>query len=64
MKCLHIALGAAWLISTFVFLSRPSFGWWGLLSASLLSLWYLPIGTALSIIELCLLLLTPLRNLR
>jgi hypothetical protein len=64
MKCIHVALGVAWLISMLLFLFRPSFGWWGLLATSLLSLWYLPIGTVLSLAELGLLLLTQLRNLK
>lgn len=64
MKFFHVVLGCGWLISMTVFLLRPALGWWCLCAASVLSLWYLPFGTLLGIIELWLLLLPQIRNLR
>lgn len=64
MKCLHVALGAIWLISMLAFIINPPLGWRALLISSVLSLWYLPMGTVLSLVELCLLFLPQIRNLR
>ena len=64
IKCLHVGLGVVWLLSLIAFVLTPSLGWWGLLLCSIFTLWYLPVGTALSVIELCLLLLPQIRNLR
>jgi hypothetical protein len=64
VKSLHVALGALWLAGLFAFLFKPEIGWWILLPASICSLWYLPIGTALSAVEIVLLLLPHMRNLQ
>jgi hypothetical protein len=61
IKALHVALGLAWLIGLVLFLARPTFGWWLLLCCSVSTLWYLPLGTVLSLFELGLLLLPVVR---
>jgi hypothetical protein len=64
MKRFHIALGILWFISALLFLIQARVGWIALLTASICTLWYLPIGTVLAIAELCLLLLPSIRNLK
>ena len=63
IKCLHLALGFAWFSGTIVFVVRPGLGWWFLLGCAVASLWYLPIGTILSIVVIALLLAPQNRNL-
>src|SRR5262245_7348080 len=58
MKCLHVMLGALWLVALVIFIVRPSTGWWALLGVSIASLWYLPIGTVIGLVEIGL-LMTP-----
>lgn len=64
IKCLHLILGITWLISLITFAMRPDLGWWAILGCSIASLWYLPLGTVLSMVALLLLLTTQLRSLR
>lgn len=64
IKGLHVGLGVVWLLSLIAFALNPSLGWWALLLCSIFTLWYLPVGTLLSVIELCLLLLPQIGNLR
>jgi hypothetical protein len=64
IKCLHLLLGIAWLISLLVFGLRPASGWWAVLFCAVASLWYLPVGTLLSLIVLVLLLTPQLRHLQ
>jgi hypothetical protein len=64
MKFAHVFLGILWLVALLLFLSRSALGWYALVSCSVLSLWHLPIGTVLSVIELCLLFLPISRGLR
>jgi len=61
IKWLHVALGLTWLLAAVLFLLRPSAGWWALLGVGIASLWYLPLGTLLSIVVLALLSSPPLR---
>jgi hypothetical protein len=63
-KGLHVALGILWLIALAALFIRPQFGWYALAATSVLSLWYLPLGTVLSVIELCLLFLPAVKSLR
>jgi hypothetical protein len=63
IKCLHIILGIAWLVASSVFVVRPATGWWAVLGCAIASLWYLPIGTVLSVVVIGLLLTAPMRNL-
>ena len=64
MKCAHLLLGVLWLTSLLVFLVQPAAGRLALAGCSCLSLWYLPLGTLLGLVELWLLLTPALRNLR
>ena len=64
VKCAHLFLGILWLVALLMFFTRSALGWYALVSCSVLSLWYLPVGTALSVIELCLLFLPVTRSLR
>ncbi len=63
IKCLHLLLGLAWLVALLVFVLRPASGWWAILGCAVASLWYLPMGTLMSIIVLVLLLTPQIRNL-
>jgi hypothetical protein len=62
VKSLHVVLGVAWLIAAVLLVVRPATGWWAALVCGVATLWYLPIGTVLSIIILALLLTQSLRN--
>ena len=62
IKCLHLFLGLAWLIGLAAFVVRPASGWWVVLGCGVATLWYLPIGTLLSIIVVVLLLMPQLRS--
>lgn len=64
MKWTHVVLGLAWIASAAVFIVSAPPGRIGLLGCSILTLWYLPLGTVLSIAEIALLCLPALRNLR
>jgi hypothetical protein len=64
IKGLHVGLGLWWLLAMIAFALQPVLGWWALLASSILTLWYLPFGTVLSVIELCLLFLPQIRALR
>ncbi|MCA9069343.1 MAG: hypothetical protein KDA84_10490 [Planctomycetaceae bacterium] len=61
MKSIHLVLGVVWLIAIVCFAIRVSGAWWGLLICAIASLWYLPLGTLLSGIQIVLLLLPQLR---
>lgn len=63
VKSLHVLLGVAWIVAIVVFGLRPASGWSLMLICALASLWYLPIGTVLSIVILALLLTPSLRGL-
>ncbi len=58
IKCVHILLGAAWLAALVVFAALPAMGWWLVLGCAIGSLWYLPIGTVMSVIVIVLLFLS------
>lgn len=62
IKCLHLFLGMAWLVSLLAFGLRPASGWWVVLFCAVASLWYLPVGTLLSIFVIVLLLTPQIRN--
>jgi hypothetical protein len=63
VKCVHVFLGVAWLVGLAAFAMRPAPGWWILLCCGVATLWYLPIGTFVSIIVVALLLTPQLRGL-
>jgi hypothetical protein len=62
IKCLHLFLGIAWLIGLTAFVVRPASGWWVVFCCGVATLWYLPIGTFLSMIVVVLLLTPQLRS--
>jgi hypothetical protein len=63
IKSLHVVLGIAWLVALLIFWLRPALGWWTLLLCSLGSLWYLPVGTCLSLVQIVLLLTPQIRTI-
>jgi hypothetical protein len=62
MKSIHLVLGLAWLSVMVCFTLRVPWAWWGMLVCAVGGLWYLPFGTLLSVIQIVLLLLPPLRG--
>lgn len=52
-----ILLGAAWLVCAVGLVLKQTWGWYGLLACSVLTLWYVPIGTVLSVAVIVLLVL-------
>jgi hypothetical protein len=56
VKWLHVILGVGWLAALLLFIVKPGVSWFALLGCAIFSLWYLPIGTVLSVVEICLLL--------
>jgi hypothetical protein len=59
VKLVFVVYGAAALILAACFALRLAWAWWGLLAAAALGLWYLPVGTAINVAVLVLLLLHP-----
>jgi hypothetical protein len=64
VKLVHVVLGLLWVLGFVLFLVRPASSWWLLLASSVSTLWYLPLGTAFSLIELALLLTPAIRVLK
>ncbi|MBP7746330.1 MAG: hypothetical protein KA383_09355 [Phycisphaerae bacterium] len=56
-----ILLGLAWLAAAAGFGGRSPWGWWAMLGCAVLSLWYVPVGTLLSVLQIGLLLLPAVR---
>jgi hypothetical protein len=56
MKSLFAVYGAAWLALVVCFLLRFEWAWWAMLVAAVGSLWVLPFGTLLSLLQIGLLL--------
>ena len=52
-----IALGALWLVFLFAMLLHQSWAWHAALLTAILTLWYLPVGTILSLLYISLLFL-------
>ncbi len=61
MKVAHVTLGAAWLAAAVAFAVAAPWAWWGMLACAVATLWYLPFGTVLGLVEIVLLLLPALR---
>ena len=61
VKSAHVLLGTAWLAMVICFALRLPWAWWGMLGCAIASLWYLPFGTLLSLIQIVVLLLPPVR---
>jgi hypothetical protein len=49
IKCVHLFLGIAWLVGLVVLAARPGLGWRILFCCGIGTLWYLPMGTVVSI---------------
>ena len=56
MKVVHLGLGLAWLVVAGSFAAGQAWGAKGMMVCAVLGLWYLPIGTALSLAQIVLLL--------
>lgn len=50
-----IAFGVLWLLFLAAMLLHQQWGWYGALLIAILTLWYLPVGTALSVMYIVLL---------
>lgn len=61
MKTFFVLYGVIWLVFVVAFALHARWAWAGMLGAAVCSLWYLPVGTLLSIIQIVLLLLPALR---
>lgn len=57
VKTIFVVYGATWLIVIACFALQRPWAWWGMLIASVASLWYLWVGTVTSAILIVLLLL-------
>ncbi len=62
MKSIHVLIGVTWLLVMVAFALRADWAWWGMLACAAAALWYLPFGTLLSVVQIVLLLLPPLRE--
>jgi hypothetical protein len=52
---LFILLGLLWLTFLAAFLTGRTWGWYGAMATAVATLWYLPLGTTLSVVYLALL---------
>jgi hypothetical protein len=57
MKSTFVVYGAVWLAVLLAFVRGRPWAWGAMLAAAIGSLWYLPVGTALSVLQIILLLL-------
>lgn len=62
MKVIFLAYGAAWLAVIGAFVARREWAWKAMLIAAVGSLWYLPFGTLLGVVQITLLLTPPVRG--
>jgi hypothetical protein len=51
MKLIIVAYGLAWLLITVAFAFRAPWAWRAMLIAAFATLWYLPVGTVIGIIQ-------------
>ncbi len=56
MKLIFLIYGIVWLGLIVSYFLRMSWSWWGMLVAAVLSLWYLPFGTMLGLLQIVLLI--------
>jgi len=61
VKLLHIITGIALLVAVAMLWSVPALGWWFMLGACILGMWYLPWGTVFLAIAIVLLLTPSMR---
>jgi len=62
IKFLHLFLGVSWLVASILLVTRPATGWWLILGCATASLWYLPLGTLMSLVIIALLLIPQIRR--
>lgn len=62
VKSAFVILGIAWLVMSAAYLAGARWSWTGLVVLSVLTLWYLPLGTVLAVIELVLLFIVRSRS--
>lgn len=62
MKLAFVLEGTITLAFLLAFALGAGWAWWGLLAASVLGLWYAPVGTVLSLLAIVLLLLPAVRG--
>lgn len=62
MKTIFVGYGLLWLAVIVCFVLGLKGAWWAMLIAAVGSLWYLPFGTLLGIVQIILLLLPALRT--
>lgn len=62
MKSIFLIFGLAWLGIMVCFGLALEWAWWRMLICAIAASWYLPFGTLLSLIQIVLLLLPPLRG--
>jgi hypothetical protein len=62
VKVAHVALGLAWLTAAGGLAFGRPWAWGAAVGCSVASLWYAPMGTAISIAQLAVLFLSPLRE--
>ena len=55
MKTTFATFGIVWLVIIVAFALGKTWAWWAMLGAAIGSLWYLPIGTATSVVIIALL---------
>ncbi len=61
MKTIFVAYGLLWLAVIVCFILGLKWAWWAMLIAAVGSLWYLPFGTLLGLVQISLLLMPALR---
>ena len=61
MKTIFVAYGLLWLTVIVCFILGLKWAWWAMLIAAVGSLWYLPFGTLLGLVQIILLLMPSLR---
>src|SRR5262245_53565952 len=54
VKAAHVVLGLLWLAAAACFALRLPVGWWAMAGCAVASLWYLPFGTLIGIVQLTL----------
>ena len=62
VKATHVLLGIAWLVGATAFAIRAPWAWTGLMACAVLSLWYLPFGTLIAVVQIVLLFTPALRR--
>lgn len=55
VKAVHVTLGLMWVTSAISLLLGTAWAWWGLLICAITSLWYLPVGTVVAVVQILLL---------